>query len=212
MLSFDNSELLEDLVPEARPTLIDPRVALMMSHPTRIRAMGVLLERTASPREIAELLEEPVNNVTYHLDQLRKCGCIELAETRPARGGRVVEHVYRLTRRPIFENDVWEQFGEKEKTDVTNAIMRLASDDIAEAVAGGTFYDPDDNHLSRSLMSLDPEGWEEVNALLDRSLDDLFAIQNRVNDRQRTKDDDTTMLHTRVHMIHFRSPRPKERG
>ncbi len=190
-----------------QPNLVDPRVALMMSHPTRIHAMGVLLERTASPREISEELEEPINNVTYHLNQLRKCGCIELAETRPARGGRVVEHFYRVIQRPLFDNEAWERFGEKEKTDVTTAIMRLASEDIAEAVSGGTFHDPDDNHLSRTPLVLDRDGWAEVNKLLDRTMEDLFTIQDRVNERSEGNGE---MLHTKVHMLHFRSPPPKK--
>ena len=193
-------------MPRTQPSLVSPRVALVMSHPTRIHAMGVLLERIASPREIAEEIDEPLNNVTYHLNQLRKCGCIELAETRPARGGRVVEHFYRVIQRPLFDNESWAQFGEKEKIDVTTTIMRLASEDIGEAVSKGTFNDPDDNHMSRTPLVLDGEGWNEVNDLLDRTMEDLFAIQDRVNERGAGADE---TLHTKVHMLHFRSPKPK---
>lgn len=120
---------------------------------------------------------------------------------------RVVEHFYRAARRAIFDSEAWEQFGEKEKVDVTASIMRLISGDITDAMSHGTFYDPDDNHLSRSPMVVDPEGWDEVNGLLDRTLHRLFEIQEKcVARRQEAETED---MHIKVEIIHFRSPPPK---
>jgi DNA-binding transcriptional ArsR family regulator len=208
MRDFSNSEFLEESALQKNPpALVSPRIAAAMTHPTRIFAMKVLFERTASPREIATEMDEPVNNVTYHVKRLLELGCIELVSARPARGGRVVEHFYRATSRVLFDDDVWQAFGEKEKADVTTGIMRLMSGDINEAMIRGTFYDPDDNHLSRSPMVLDPEGWREVNSVLDEAMERLMAIQDRVIER-RSSEDEGEQMHTRVHMIHFRSPTP----
>jgi hypothetical protein len=171
--------------------------------------MKVLFERTASPKEIAFELGEPLNNVTYHIKRLLSLECIELVEVRPARGGRVVQHFYRATRRALFDNEAWAQFGVKEKTDVTMAIMRIASEDVTVAMEEGTFDDPDDSHISRSPMVLDREGWGEVNTLLDETMERLFGIQDRVLNRRESANWDDDALHTKVHLIHFRSPPPK---
>ena len=81
-----------------------------------------MFERAASPKEIAAELREPVNNVTYHLNQLLELGCIELVTAEPVHGGRVIEHFYRATQRAYFDDDAWRQFGHKEKMDVTSSI------------------------------------------------------------------------------------------
>jgi DNA-binding transcriptional ArsR family regulator len=195
-------------LPKPAPALVNPRLAMAMSHPTRVHAMKVLFERTASPKEIAAEMDEPLNNVTYHVKQLLELGCIELVRIQPVHGGRVVEHFYRATRRAIFDSEAWEQFGEKEKMDVTASIMRLISGDITDAMSHGTFYEPDDNHLSRSPMVVDPEGWDEVNALLDQTLRQLFEIQERCVTRR--QDAETEDMHIKVEIIHFSSPPPRK--
>src|SRR6478735_4774868 len=43
-----------------------------------------------------------------------------------------------------------------------------------------TFNDPPDNHLSRTPMTVDAEGWEEVLAELNATLDRLLDIQAQV--------------------------------
>lgn len=193
---------------ETRPPFVDARLAAAMSHPTRVHAMAVLFERTASPKEIAAELHEPINNVTYHVNQLLQLGCIELVREEAAGGGRVVEHFYRATRRSYFPDDAWAHFGPKEKMDVTSSIMRHISSDIAEAMTHGTFYDPDDNHLSRSPMVVDAEGWTEINELLEKTMYSLFEIQD--NCVKRRVEGETEDMHVKVEIIHFRSPPPRK--
>jgi DNA-binding transcriptional ArsR family regulator len=191
-------------VPTQRPpTLTSSRLASALSHPTRLRTMKVVSERTATPREIAEEIGEPINNVAYHIKILQKLDCIELVKVEQAHGGRVAEHFYRASERPYFDDDSWEQLGQAEKLDVIGAIMQEITEDVAEAMASGTFYDPDDNHLSRTPMVLDQEGWREVVKFLDDASDHLTEIQARVD--QRRGPDDEVLL-TKVEIIQFRSP------
>jgi DNA-binding transcriptional ArsR family regulator len=187
--------------------LINPRLASAMTHPTRLRTLRVLTEREATPREIATEIEEPINNVAYHINVLAKLGCIELVRVTQARGGRVAEHFYKGTQRPYFDEEAWEQLGDPEKLNVISAIMQHVSEDIAAAMSHGTFYEADDNHLSRTPMVLDGSGWKEVASLLDNTLDELLAIQEKVNDRSANTDE--TIL-AKVEILHFKSPFPKK--
>jgi hypothetical protein len=189
------------------PTLISSRLVTAMSHPTRVHAMTVLNERAATPGEIAASLGQPVNNVTYHINVLVNLGCIELIEEKPARGGRVVEHFYRATQPSYLDLEGWKQLGENEKFGLTAALMRLVSDDIDEAMARGTFYEPDDNHLSRSPMVVDPEGWRETLAVLEQTVFGLMGIQDNVKAREGDKSPEA--MHVKVEILHFRSPSPK---
>jgi DNA-binding transcriptional ArsR family regulator len=192
------------------PDFVNPRLAAAMSHPTRIHTMCVLIERKASPRQVATEIGEPLNNVTYHVNQLRKLGCIELVETATAAGGRVVEHFYRATQHSYFDDDAWEELNEKEKYAVVNTILRLMSEDIARAMRTGTFYDRDDIHISRSPMALDEAGWREVADLLSATTKEMIEIESRAADRCR--DDEPPTIHAKVEILQFASPPPGQTG
>jgi DNA-binding transcriptional ArsR family regulator len=187
-----------------RVDFISPQLAAAMSHPTRVHAMSILAERAASPRELAEEIGEPLNNVTYHVNQLRELGCIELVRTEPAHGGRVFEHFYRTTRRAFFDEDAWEVLTEKERLGVIGAIMRMIAKDLAVAMASGTFFLEDDKHITRSPMKVDREGWEEIGALLNRTTKELFDIDERV--AARTAAGATAEIDVKVELLQFRSP------
>ena len=167
--------------------------------------MKVVSERAATPREIAEEIDEPINNVSYHLQVLKRLDCVELVTVRSARGGRVAEHVYRASERPFFDDDAWAELSDSDRMAVTAAVMQEISKDIAEAMAGGTFSDPFDNHISRSPLVLDNAGWKEVVDLLCGTMEALQTIQERVVERD--SDESETML-AKVEIIHFQSPRP----
>lgn len=170
--------------------------------------MRIFWERMATPREIAEEISEPVNNVAYHVKVLVRLNCIELVKTRQAQGGRVAEHFYKGTRRhQLWDLPTWEQLAESEKLDVTRAIMQQMSEDLADAMASGTFNEDNDNHISRTPMTLDDDGWDEVVAVLGTTLDQLLEIQARVDERGSASA--TQTHHAKVEIIHFRSPPPK---
>lgn len=61
------------------PTRItDPKAVAAITHPLRMRLLGELARRgTARAKDLAELLDEPANSVSFHLRQLARYGLIE---------------------------------------------------------------------------------------------------------------------------------------
>jgi len=188
----------------SRPEFISPQLAAAMSHPTRVRAMCIFNERAASPREVAAAISEPLNNVTYHVNQLRDLGCIELVRTEHARGGRVLERFYKACQRTYFDEESWNVLSQKERLGVTGAVMGMIAKDIAEAMAAGTFFGDDGIHASRSVLQVDDVGWHEISALLERATSELFEIEERV--AERAADGSSNTINARVQMLQFRSP------
>jgi DNA-binding transcriptional ArsR family regulator len=190
-----------------KPGLIDDRVIAAISHPTRLRAMNVLWEREASPRELAAEIGEPINNVTYHVNQLVEFGCIELVAQRPAHGGRVVEHFYKATRSSRFDDAALERLGDEEKIILDLAIIKLMASDLGEALLSGSYFELDDNQLTRIPIAVDDAGWSETKEVLDRALDELMAVRENVANRVAETGEET--FPTRVNVIQFKSPTPK---
>lgn len=179
-----------------------------MSHPTRMFAMTVLWEREASPREIAAELGEPLNNVTYHVNQLRDLGWIELVATRPARGGRVVEHFYKAVKESLFKDAELATLDRERVRVIDMSILRSISRDIEEAMASGTFFAREDNQLTRIPIEVDEEGWRETKEILDRALEELLTVRETVLDRANASGEKT--FPTKVEIIQIVSP-PRKR-
>lgn len=188
------------------PQLTSPQLAKALSHPTRVRILTALNDRIASPKQLAAMMGEALNHVSYHVEVLTRLGCIEMVDAQPSSGGRVVEHFYKATQRSFFDEEAWNQLGEHEKQTLTAAIMRMMSQDVNEAMAKGTFFEPDDNHLSRTPLTVDTEGWREVKEILESTLYELLAVKENVLKRG---SDPEEMLHAKVEIIHFRSPSPE---
>jgi DNA-binding transcriptional ArsR family regulator len=190
------------------PGFVSPQLAAAMSHPTRVHAMGILLERTASPRQVAAEIGERLNNVTYHLNQLRKLGCVELVRTERVHGGRVLEHFYRATQRLWFDEAAWEALDERAQLDLAGVTLRMISQDVTASMAAGMFFGEDTAHMSRTPMIVDREGWQEITEVMARATQELFEVEARV--AERSSDGVPAEVHTKVEMMLFRSPPPKD--
>jgi DNA-binding transcriptional ArsR family regulator len=194
--------------PSAVPEFISPQLVAAMSHPTRLHAMTVLLGRTASPRQVADEIGERLNNVTYHINQLRKLGCVELVRTERVRGGRVLERFYRATQRLYLDEAAWQMLGEKVHFNVSAVTLRMISQDITNSMAAGVFFDGGNAHLCRSSTVVDKEGWREVTSVLERATEELFQVEARV--AERTADGAPADIHAKIELMQFRSPPPND--
>src|ERR1700742_547710 len=119
--------------------------------------MNVFWEREASPRETPPKTGEPINNVTYHINQLVELGWIEPVGDRSVRGGRVGEHFYRAIKGSRFEDADLESLGEEEKALLDVGIIKEMARDLSEALLSGSYFELDDNQLMRIPMQVDVE-------------------------------------------------------
>jgi DNA-binding transcriptional ArsR family regulator len=154
---------------------VDSRLAKALAHPLRVQLLAALNEGVASPNELAKRLDEPLTNVSYHVRMLHDLGCIELVETEPRRGA--LEHYYRAVVRPFFGDRDWKRLPKNARGSISDAVLQLAWEDAAEAIKGGLFDERDDRHLSRSVLSLDEQGWNDLHDLLAQTLDRAMQIQ-----------------------------------
>jgi DNA-binding transcriptional ArsR family regulator len=79
-------------MPELPPEHV---IAQALSHPLRARALAILAERTATPKEPAQKLGAPLPHMSYHIRTLAELGVIRLDHTTPQRGA--IAHHYRAT-------------------------------------------------------------------------------------------------------------------
>jgi DNA-binding transcriptional ArsR family regulator len=162
--------------------VVDRRLAKALSHPLRAHVLSILNERVASPNQIANELDEPLGNVSYHVKTLAEMGCIELVNTEPRRGA--IEHFYRAKVRPFFSDKDWKRLPSSARQGISGATLQLIWEDTSDALDAGTFDGRADRHLSRSTLMLDQRGWEQVNELLGETMDRIGEIEAECAERR----------------------------
>ncbi len=145
------------LRPADRPTHL--QIARALRSGLRARILVCLVDRVASPAELARTLGEPLNKISYHVGVLRESGCVELVRTTQRRGA--VVHHYGAVARPYLTNDEWDQLPAALKRELTAGTLRdILQEARASAARGG--FDRPDAHLNRIELELNAEGWREV--------------------------------------------------
>jgi DNA-binding transcriptional ArsR family regulator len=188
----------------ARQTLdlVDPRIAKALSHPMRARILGILDERVASPNEIAEMIDERLPNVSYHVRALLDLGCIELVDTAQRRGA--IEHYYKAIIRPFFSDRDWKRLPRPGRQAISDVALRVIWEDVSAAMKAGTFEARADRHLSHNDVELDEKGWADLSKVLAKALEDVERIASASASRLKKSGDEG--ISATVVAMQFESP------
>lgn len=146
-----------------------------LSHPVRTQCLTVLTERVASPREIAEALDEDLSNVSYHVRVLSELELIELVSEEPVRGA--VAHYYKAVERPLLSSEQWEQMPLEVRKAFSAHSWDVLIKDATQAIEEGTFDNRSDRHLTRTPLLLDSEGFARLSKAMDELLEKILAEQ-----------------------------------
>ena len=160
--------------------ITDPRVVKALAHPLRVRILGMLEDRTASPSELAEELEAPLGNVSYHVRQLAALGLIKLVKKTPRRGA--IEHHYKAEARPQITDQAWAGVPEIVKKAMIGATLGQISEQVNQAAAEEGFARAE-AHVTRTQFVVDAQGWRELAGELADVLGRLEAVERRAADR-----------------------------
>jgi len=182
--------------------LVDPRIAKALSHPMRARILVILNERVASPNEIAEMIDERLPNVSYHVRALLDLGCIELVDTAQRRGA--IEHYYRAVVRPFFSDSDWKRIPRSGRQAISDTLLHVIWDDVSDSIEAGAFDSRSDRYLSHSPMRVDEQGWSEIARVMARALGEVEKIESQ--SARRLKKSKESGVPTSVVLMQFETP------
>ena len=142
-----------------RPRRPAPREGAIPSDAGRI--LTILNEQVASPNEIAEMLDERLPNVSYHVRALLDLGCIELVGPRSAaaRSSTTTARSCGRSSATATGSGCRARGGRRCPTWCSRSSGRTCR----TAIKAGTFEGRTDRHLTRSRCVLDEQGWSELN-------------------------------------------------
>src|ERR687883_205532 len=112
----------------------DQKYVKAMAHPLRLRILAALEHRTASPSELADELDAPLGNVSYHVRQLHGLGLLKLVKETPRRGA--IEHHYKALAQAPISDEAWARQPGIVKESVVGTSLGELGKDVNAAVAG----------------------------------------------------------------------------
>jgi DNA-binding transcriptional ArsR family regulator len=161
---------------------IDQRIMKALSHPLRVRMLTLLNQKVASPSELADELDEPLGNVSYHMRFLADLKMVKLVRTEPRRGA--VEHYYEALEPPLVSDEDWAQLPVALRRSLSDSTLTNIARDLKKAGEAGGF-DRDNIHMSRVALTLDQQGWDELSGLLSHLLEQAREVQEQSNKRRK---------------------------
>ncbi|MGN6588459.1 MAG: ArsR/SmtB family transcription factor [Solirubrobacterales bacterium] len=179
-----------------------------MAHPLRVRILSSLSKGISSPNQLAQELDEPLGNVSYHVKTLLDYDCVELVKTEPRRGA--VEHFYRATDRAFLSDSDWAKIPASARKGISGSILESIGQSATEAMAEGTLSGRSDSHLSENPLQLDKQGWKELNKVLADTVDKASTIQKEA--RKRMGKDKSSAIQTKLAIMHFEVPTAKAKA
>jgi DNA-binding transcriptional ArsR family regulator len=194
-------------LPQSRtsPEGITQQLAKALAHPMRVRILSSLHKGISSPNQLAQELDEPLGNVSYHVKTLLEYDCVELVKTEPRRGA--VEHFYRATDRAFLSDSDWAKIPASARKGISGSILESIGQSATDAMAAGTIEGRKDSHLSDTPLILDRKGWKDLNKVLGEAVERAGEIQKEAAGRLDDKADGIT---TKLAIMHFEVPEPAE--
>jgi len=146
-----------------------------LNHPVRVECLTVLTKRVASPRQLSEILDHDLSNVSYHVRTLVELGLVELVGEESVRGA--VAHFYKAAERPMLSEPEWQQLAPEVRKAVSAYGWDLLIKDANQAIEKGTFDSRPDRHLGRTTLLLDSQGFQRLSALMEEVVEAVFSEQ-----------------------------------
>lgn len=160
--------------------LTEPDIVKALAHPLRVQILSVLEHQTASPNQLANELDVPLGNVSYHVRMLAKLGLIKLVSRRQRRGA--IEHFYKAEARPVISDSTWAQVPDLVKSAMVQAGLGPALSYIHTAAQEGGF-NHEDAHFSRTTFEVDERAWKAVSKDLAEVFDRLRTLSTETAER-----------------------------
>jgi DNA-binding transcriptional ArsR family regulator len=168
-------------VSEKKPARLDPALTKALGHELRVDILERLQGRVASPTQLAKETGATIGLVTYHVNVLIECGCLEPVRTRQRRGA--TEHFYRAKPGAFIGSPVWRKVPRSVLGGVSSPTLQAFFDQATAALEAGTLDGPKDAVLTCASITVDQVGWAQAGEILNAAFEQLRAVHDQSQQR-----------------------------
>ena len=185
---------------------MDTQLVRALVNPTRIRILDAIGEAAASPSQLAEILDERVSVVEYHISVLRSTGCIQ--QSPAEQSGPAAERCYELapeatpTRQMAPGRLMPPRFGPPPA-----AVVRSIVEQSMPIPGTGIFGEGEDQ-LSCASVVVDAQGWREISTAIAKVVDRISVAHEE--SAPRLSDSGEEGINATIAIVSFESPRRRD--
>jgi DNA-binding transcriptional ArsR family regulator len=180
---------------------LDKRIARALNHPLRARLLTILNERCASPKELSDMVEADLSNVSYHVSQLLKFDCIEVVRKEQVRGA--IKTKYRASTRMLLDDETWVKLTKETRNGISLNAVSEVIERASKAIERGTFDKRPDRHVITLKMDVDEQGWSDVASAVAQSYERLSDVEGESANRT---PDPKQRFRVTVSLLSYESP------
>jgi DNA-binding transcriptional ArsR family regulator len=137
-----------------------------LGHPLRVQILLCLIGRSDSATGIASLLEVPLGNVSYHLNEVldRECGIVEVETQRQVRGA--FETIYRFDPARLLSQVSWPAIPESLRAGLRGVSLAAFLSEAVAALQSGAVDTCPDAQTTWSASRVDDVGWDAIRSAI----------------------------------------------
>jgi predicted ArsR family transcriptional regulator len=167
---------------------VDDGLVFVLSHPLRVRMLSALSAEEGSASDLAERLNTNTWSTSYHMDVLKKYGCVEFVRDEKVRG--FIKSIYRAKIEVNFPKEVWEELPPSVQQMVVAAVFMTSFSDAETALMSRAYEQRPESHASWSNLEVDEQGWLEIVKTMNQALEQSQKIEEEAKARLTTSKDD----------------------
>ncbi len=160
---------------------VDESLVKAMANALRNQILAILGERKGSAIGLSEELGADYWQVNYEIEVLRKARLIKKVGERKRRGA--TEVFYEATARAYLDPSEWPKVADPIKAGLRASLFQNLLVDAATAICEETYDSLENAHMSWSPLIVDEKGWQELMALLLRTMEEALAIHETSAER-----------------------------
>jgi DNA-binding transcriptional ArsR family regulator len=179
------------LRPGQRRKTIEEVVPYAISHRTRVHILIVLNEGTFTPGQIAEVIGEPLNNVSNHIRELADAGSIELAKKEEVRN--TILHYYRAVEMPFYSDEEIAAMPAQQRQVSAGLVVQSMIAEVLAALSAGKLHDPR-VWLAWNWFNVDEQGRDDIMDEQARSWSRVQEIEIQSTNRRAKSGEEATSI------------------
>ncbi len=171
---------------------VDQQMVRALAHPLRVLILRLLEKEPSSPKRLADRIEEPLGNVSYHMGVLKSCECVELVESIPRRGA--VEHIYKLMPDASIGSRVWKEVPKALRSHYAGSSLAGFTERAIEALEAGTVEPREGSGVTWLPLRIDEPGWQELRRLQGSVEERFRSIGDKSAERMKSPRDGISVM------------------
>jgi AcrR family transcriptional regulator len=179
----------------------------LMSASTRLGSDRVLVALSSRPCAINDLVETTSLSPAIVAERLSELEAAGLVMRRERGTEEDTEPIYvPAWPWPTLGSEIWEDVDQADRERISADIGRAIQGEVEQAVEAKTFDSRPERHLVRMPMWVDEQGWRQLSAALDNTLETCISIQKEVDGRLKGGDPIRDGFQIRVVLVSFEMP------